>query len=171
VLAISTKQTRRNEEIRAPMLRIIGADGIQVGIVTRARALELAVQANLDLVEVSPAADPPVVRIMNFGKFLFEQKKKSNTVKPPSIKEITFRPVTGEADFLVKVRKIQEFLAGGHRTKVTLRFRGREMAHQHLGRRLLERVKQELSAVGLVEQAPLLEGKQLSMSIVPRKKA
>ena len=153
------------------MLRIIGADGIQVGIVTRARALELAVQAELDLVEVSPAADPPVARIMNFGKFLFEQKKKSHPVKAPSIKEITFRPVTGEADFMVKVHKLQEFLTEGHRTKVTLRFRGREMAHQHLGRRLLDRVQQELAAVGLIEQAPLLEGKQLIMVVVPRKRA
>jgi translation initiation factor IF-3 len=169
--SISTKMTRRNEEIRAPMLRVIGADGVQLGIVTRTQALDLATKAELDLVEVSPAADPPVARIMDFGKYLFEQKKKVHTHKPPGIKEISLRPVTGEADFLVKLNKLQEFLEEGHRTKVVLKFRGREMAHQHLGRKLLERVQTALANVGVVDQQPLLEGKQLIMVLVPKRKA
>jgi translation initiation factor IF-3 len=153
------------------MLRVIDADGVQAGIVTRTKALELAALAQLDLVEVSPSADPPVARIMDFGKYLFEQKKKVHTSKSPQIKEITFRPVTGEADYQVKLHKLQDFLTHGHRTKVTLRFRGREMAHQHLGRRLLERVQLELESVSTVDQRPLLEGKQMIMMLVPKRKA
>ena len=141
---------------------------------TRFEALQLATSSELDLVEVSPTAEPPVVRIMDFGKFLFEQKKKTHSAqkkqKQQQIKEVKFRPGTEEADYQVKLRNLVRFLTEGDKAKVTLRFRGREMAHQEIGRRLLERVTADLKEIAIVEQNPLMEGRQMVMVISPRKK-
>mgnify|MGYP000867962385 FL=1 len=141
---------------------------------TRFEALQLATSSELDLVEVSPTAEPPVVRIMDFGKFLFEQKKKTHSAqkkqKQQQIKEVKFRPGTEEADYQVKLRNLLRFLTEGDKAKVTLRFRGREMAHQEIGRRLLERVTADLKEIAIVEQNPLMEGRQMVMVISPRKK-
>jgi translation initiation factor IF-3 len=128
----------------------------------------------MDLVEVSPNADPPVCRIMDFGKYLFEQSKKSQSAKKKQkqtqIKEVKFRPGTDEGDYKVKLRNLVRFLEEGDKTKVTLRFRGREMLHQDLGRQLLERVEDDLAELGTVEQRPKLEGRQMVMVLAPRKK-
>lgn len=128
----------------------------------------------MDLVEISPTADPPVCRIMDFGKFLFEQNKKAHAAKRKQkqiqIKEVKFRPGTEEGDYQVKLRNLQRFLTEGDKAKITLRFRGREMAHQEIGRELLNRVQQDLSAIGQVEQFPMMEGRQMVMLIGPKKK-
>ncbi len=136
--------------------------------------MKMAEQAGLDLVEISPTADPPVCRIMDFGKFLFEANKKAHAAKRKQkqiqIKEIKFRPGTEEGDYQIKLRNLIRFLTEGDKAKVVLRFRGREMAHQEIGRELLERVQQDLSQVGSVEQFPMMEGRQLVMLIGPKKK-
>jgi translation initiation factor IF-3 len=140
---------------------------------TRFDAMSLAQSAGLDLVEVSPTAEPPVVRIMDFGKFLFEQNKKAHSAKRKQkqiqVKEVKFRPGTEEADYQVKLRNLTRFLAEGDKAKVTLRFRGREMAHQDIGRKLLERVSTDLAPVAQVEQNPLMEGRQMVMVFTPKK--
>ena len=137
-------------------------------------ALEIARDDGLDLVEVSPTAEPPVCRVMDFGKYLFEQNKKAQSArrkqKQVHVKEIKFRPGTEEGDYQVKLRKLIAFLENGDKTKVTLRFRGREMAHQELGARLLARVREDLDAVAMVEQMPQLEGRQMIMVMAPKKK-
>jgi translation initiation factor IF-3 len=137
-------------------------------------ALGLARDDDLDLVEVSPTADPPVCRIMDFVKYLFELNKKAQTAKRKQkqvhVKEIKFRPGTDEGDYQIKLRKLREFLEDGDKTKVTLRFRGREMAHQELGAKLLQRVRQDLDELGVVEQMPQMEGRQMIMIIAPKKK-
>ena len=136
--------------------------------------MEKAKGVNLDLVEVSPNAEPPVCRIMDFGKYLFEMKKKSqggkSKQKQVQVKEIKFRPGTEEGDYQVKLKRLVKFLEQGDRTKITLRYRGREMAHQELGMQLLKRVEQDLAEYGTVEQFPKLEGRQLVMLITPKKK-
>ena len=141
---------------------------------TRFEALDMAKSAELDLVEVSPTAEPPVVRIMDYGKFLFEANKKAHSAKRKQkqiqVKEVKFRPGTGEGDYQIKVRNLIRFLTEGDKAKVTLRFRGREMVHQDIGRRLLERVSQDLAAHSVVEQNPLMEGKQMIMVFAPKKK-
>jgi translation initiation factor IF-3 len=141
---------------------------------TLAAALEIAREKTLDLVEVSPTADPPVCRVMDFGKYLFELNKKAQTAKRKQkqvhVKEIKFRPGTEEGDYKVKLRKLTDFLQNGDKTKVTLKFRGREMAHQELGARLLARVKNDLDEIGVVEQTPQLEGRQMVMVLAPKKK-
>ncbi len=141
---------------------------------TRFDAMSLAQSAELDLVEVSPTAEPPVVRIMDFGKFLFEQNKKAHSAKRKQkqiqVKEVKFRPGTEEADYQVKLRNLTRFLAEGDKAKVTLRFRGREMAHQDIGRKLLDRVSTDLAPVAQVEQNPLMEGRQMVMVFTPKKK-
>lgn len=141
---------------------------------SRYDALQMAMAAELDLVEVSPTAEPPVCRIMDFGKFLFEQNKKAHAAKRKQkqiqLKEVKFRPGTEEGDYQVKLRNLTRFLTEGDKAKITLRFRGREMAHQDIGRQLLERVQQDLAAVGQVEQFPLMEGRQMVMLIGPKKK-
>jgi len=165
---------RRNEEINAPQLRVIAADGSQAGVMSRYDALQMASAAELDLVEVSPTAEPPVVRIMDYGKFLFEQNKKAHSAKRKQkqiqVKEVKFRPGTGESDYQIKLRNLTRFLTDGDKAKVTLRFRGREMVHQDLGRKLLDRVSSDLSAHAVVEQNPLMEGKQMVMVFAPKKK-
>jgi len=174
-LSIATpKRVRRNEEIDAPRVRLIDAEGEQRGVMPLSQALQIARDEDLDLVEVSPNADPPVCRIMDFGKFLFEQNKKAQSAKRKQkqvhVKEIKFRPGTEEGDYKVKLRKLTEFLEAGDKTKVTLRFRGREMAHKELGARLLDRVKKDLEDIGVVEQMPQLEGRQMIMVLAPKKK-
>ncbi len=141
---------------------------------TRAEALQMAASAELDLVEVSPTADPPVCRIMDFGKFLFEQNKKAHSAKRKQkqihIKEVKFRPGTEEADYQVKLRNLIRFLTEGDKAKVTLRFRGREMVHQDIGRKLLARVQGDLAEFSVVEQQPLMEGRQMVMMFAPKKR-
>ena len=139
-----------------------------------AEALELAKNENLDLVEVSPMAEPPVCRIMDFGKYLFELNKKAQSAKRKQkqvhVKEIKFRPGTDEGDYQVKLRKLNEFLDNGDKAKITMRFRGREMAHQELGANLLARVREDLDEIGVVEQMPQMEGRQMVMMMSPKKK-
>lgn len=141
---------------------------------SRLDALQMASAAELDLVEVSPTAEPPVVRIMDYGKFLFEQNKKAHSAKRKQkqiqVKEVKFRPNTGEADYQIKLRNLVRFLTEGDKAKVTLRFRGREMVHQEIGRKLLDRVSGDLTAYAVVEQNPLMEGKQMIMVFAPKKK-
>ena len=139
-----------------------------------AEAIEIARADSLDLVEVSPMADPPVCRVMDFGKYLFELNKKAQSAKRKQkqvhVKEIKFRPGTDEGDYQIKLRKLREFLEFGDKTKVTLRFRGREMAHQELGSQLLARVRKDLDELAIVEQMPQLEGRQMIMVLAPKKK-
>ena len=153
---------------------MIGADGSQVGVLSRSEALAKAAAEELDLVEVSPTAEPPVCRIMDFGKFLFEQNKKAHSAKRKQkqiqLKEVKFRPGTETADYQVKLRNLIRFLTEGDKAKVTLRFRGREMAHQDIGRRLLARVSTDLGEHAVVEQNPLMEGRQMVMVFSPKKK-
>jgi len=141
---------------------------------SRYDALQMASAAELDLVEVSPTAEPPVVRIMDYGKFLFEQNKKAHSAKRKQkqiqVKEVKFRPGTGEADYRIKLRNLTRFLSEGDKAKVTLRFRGREMVHQDIGRKLLDRVSTDLAPHAVVEQNPLMEGKQMIMVFAPKKK-
>ena len=141
---------------------------------SRAEALALATEAALDLVEVSPTAEPPVVRVMDFGKYLFEQNKKAHSAKRKQkqiqVKEVKFRPGTEEGDYQVKLRNLIRFLTEGDKAKVTLRYRGRELAHQEVGRRLLDRLGKDLAEHATVEQFPLMEGKQLVMMFGPKKK-
>ena len=170
----ATKRIRRNDEIEAPTVRVIDSAGSQAGVMPLAEALELARAEGLDLVEVSPTADPPVCRVMDFGKYLFELNKKAQTAKRKQkqvhVKEIKFRPGTDEGDYKIKLRKLIDFLQSGDKTKVTLRFRGREMAHQELGAKLLARVREDLDEIGTVEQMPQLEGRQMVMVMAPKKK-
>ena len=171
---VQSKRVRRNQEIGAPRVRVIGANGEQVGIMSIQEALAAAENAGLDLVEVAPTADPPVCRIMDYGKFLFEQNKKAQSArrkqKQTQIKEVKFRPGTEEGDYQVKLRNLVRFLTHGDKAKVTLRFRGRELAHQELGVQLLKRVQKDLEGYGTVEQFPQLEGRQMVMVIAPRKR-
>jgi len=171
---IATKTTRINEDIRVPEVRVIDDAGEQIGILPIAEALDLADEKELDLVEVSPDAKPPVCRIMDHGKFLFEENKKRHAAKKKQkqvqVKEVKFRPGTEEGDYQVKLRNLIRFLSNGDRAKVTLRFRGREMAHQNLGMDLLKRVQADLEELGTVEQFPRMEGRQMVMVLSPKKK-
>ena len=163
-----------NENITAREVRLIGADGEQIGIVSIQEALAAAEEVKLDLVEISPDAAPPVCRIMDYGKHIFEKKKQQAAArknqKQIQIKEIKFRPGTEEGDYQVKLRNLIRFLSDGDKAKVSLRFRGREMAHQELGMELLKRVETDLAEYGTVEQHPKMEGRQLMMVIAPKKK-
>jgi translation initiation factor IF-3 len=153
---------------------LIGVNGEQIGIVGIAAANAMAEQAEVDLVEIAPTAKPPVCRLMDFGKFKYRESKKKHEAKlkqkQVQLKEVKFRPGTDEGDYQVKLRNLIRFLEEGDKTKVTLRFRGREMAHQEFGARLLERVQGDLSAYGLVEQFPKMEGRQMVMVLAPKKK-
>lgn len=163
---------RVNDRIRAPEIRLIGADGENLGVVPPARALALAEEAGLDLVEISPTATPPVCKIMDFGKFKYEQQKREAEARKKQkiieVKEIKFRPGTDIHDYQVKMRSIVKFLEEGDKVKVTLRFRGREMAHQQLGLDLLNRVAEDVAEIGKVENMPKMEGRQMVMMIGPR---
>jgi len=160
-------------EISSSQVRVIGPNGEQVGVMTLQEALRSAEAVGLDLVEVAPTAEPPVCLIMDFGKFVFEQNKKAQSArrkqKQIQVKEIKFRPGTEEGDYQVKLRNLIKFLTHGDKTKVTLRFRGREMVHQEIGAQLLKRVQKDLEDYGSVEQQPLMEGRQMVMVIAPRK--
>lgn len=153
---------------------MIAVNGEQIGILPIEEALATAENDGLDLVEVAPNSEPPVCRIMDYGKFVFEQNKKAQSArrkqKQIHVKEIKFRPGTEESDYQVKLRNLIRFLKQGDKTKVTLRFRGREMAHQELGRELLKRVESDLDEYGTVEQYPQLEGRQMVMVLTPRKR-
>ncbi len=155
----------------APEVRLIAADGEQIGIVSLEQAKEAAAEAGLDLVEIVPNSQPPVCRLMDYGKFVFEESKKRQAAKKrqkqTQVKEVKFRPGTDEGDYQVKLRNLIRFLEAGDKAKVTLRFRGREMAHQELGVRLLKRVEEDLADYGTVEQYPKLEGRQMVMVIAP----
>ena len=168
------KETRRNDEIEAPEVRVIAADGEQIGIKSRAEALALAGEAEMDLVEVVPNAEPPVCRIMDYGKFRFEQAKKSQVSrkkqKQIQLKEVQLRPGTEEADYQVKMRNVHRFIDNGDKVKVTLRFRGREMAHQELGLQLLQRVEEDMGDEVTIEQRPKLEGRQMVMVMAPKRR-
>ena len=153
---------------------MIGSDGENVGVVAIDEAQQIALDADLDLVEIVPNAKPPVCRVMDYGKFKFEQSKKAHAAKKKQklihVKEIKFRPGTEEGDYQTKLKKLVEFLTNGDKTKVTIRFRGREMMHQELGVRLLDRIEDDLSEYGEVEQRPKLEGRQLVMVFAPLRK-
>jgi translation initiation factor IF-3 len=155
-------------------VRLVGEQGEQLGIVAIADALRLAEEQNVDLVEIAPLAVPPVCKLMDYGKFRYREQKKAHEAKLKQkqiqVKEIKFRPGTDEGDYKIKLGKLVQFLEEGDKAKVTLRFRGREMAHQEFGVRLLERVKADLEGVGLVEQFPKLEGRQMVMVLAPKKK-
>ena len=149
-------------------------EGEQLGIVPLQQALSLAEEAGVDLVEIAPTAKPPVCRIMDFGKFKYQEAKRAHEAKlkqkQVQVKEVKFRPGTDENDYQIKLRNLTKFLQEGDKAKVTLRFRGREMAHQEIGMRQLERVKTDLDAIGVVEQFPKMEGRQLIMVMAPKKK-
>ncbi|MEX0615458.1 MAG: translation initiation factor IF-3 [Methylophaga sp.] len=171
---IATDQKRLNQEITAREVRVTGAEGEQLGILPLAKALELAEAAELDLVEIAPQAEPPVCRIMDYGKFVFEANKQKAIAKKKQkqiqVKEIKFRPGTEEGDYQVKLRNLTRFLEEGNKTKVSLRFRGREMAHQDLGLKLLERVAEDLQDLSTIEQRPKKEGRQMIMVLAPSNK-
>ncbi len=162
-----------NDNIRANEVRLIGADGEMVGVVGIQEALEAAQEAELDLVQISDG-DPIVCKIMDYGKKLYEEKKQKAEAKKKQhqvqIKEIKFRPGTEEGDYQIKLRNLKRFLEGGDKAKVSLRFRGREMAHQNIGMELMKRVEADLSEMGNVEQHPKMEGRQMVMVIAPIKK-
>lgn len=170
---IASKQVRRNHEITAKQVRVINADGEQAGILDLEDAITKAKEVELDLVEVSPNAEPPVCRIMDFDRYRFEQRKKSREAKKNTrqvqVKEIKFRPGTDVGDYEIKLKRLIKFLGDGDRAKITLRYRGREMAHQELGYNLLKRVEKDLEEYGTVEQFPKMEGRQLVMLMTPKK--
>ncbi|MEX2394004.1 MAG: translation initiation factor IF-3 [Actinomycetota bacterium] len=169
-----TAESRINDRIRAPKVRLIGADGSQAGIVTLSQALGMAQDANLDLVEVAPNADPPVCKIMDYGKFKYQesirQKEARKKQGHQTVKEIRFRPKIGVHDYETKKGLVTKFLDGGHRVKVTVMFRGREMHHTELGNRILVRLAEDLDGTGAVEVASKLDGRNMTMMFAPVKK-
>ncbi len=174
-LKIATDKSHRiNGEITAQEVRLIGVDNEPVGIVSLAEALRLSEEADVDLVEIAPNASPPVVRLMDYGKFRYQEQKKAHEAKQKqkvvSVKEVKFRPGTDDGDYNIKLRNATRFLEDGDKCKITLRFRGREMAHQDIGMRMLERLKADLEEVGQVEQFPKMEGRQMVMVLAPKKK-
>ena len=165
---------RINGEINVPEIRLIGPENEPIGIVHIREALRMAEEADVDLVEIAPTASPPVCRLMDYGKFKYQEQKRAHDArlkqKIIQVKEVKFRPGTDEGDYQVKMRNVGRFLDDGDKVKVTLRFRGREMAHQEFGVRLLERIRTELEEVALVEQMPKLEGRQMIMVIAPKRR-
>jgi translation initiation factor IF-3 len=163
---------RVNDEIRAPQVRLIDAEGEMQGVMSARDAWLRAQAVGLDLLEISPNADPPVVKILDFGKYKYEQQKKRNEAKKKQkvieIKEIKVRPNIDENDYQVKMRAMKSFIEEGDKVKVTLRFRGREMAHQEIGIRVLERIKNEMDPTSKVEQMPRMENRQMVMVLTPR---
>ena len=157
-----------------PRVRVIGAEGENVGVLTRDEALKMAMDLELDLVEIQPYVDPPVCRIMDFGKFRFEQQKKANAAKKKQkqveIKELKFRPTTDVGDYAIKLRNLKRFLEEGDKVKVNIRFKGREMAHQELGLAMAQKLEADLGDEVVIEQRARLEGRQMVMMIAPKKK-
>jgi translation initiation factor IF-3 len=164
---------RINEKIRADSVRLIGADGEQVGVIGLRQALEYADRLNLDLVEVAPMANPPVVKVMDYGKYRYEQEQKAKEARKRqttiSIKEIKLRPKIDDHDFETKKGHVERFLKKGDKVKLTIMFRGRELVHPHLGERLLRRMAEELGELGEIESEPNLDGRNMVMMIAPRK--
>ncbi|MGN6521329.1 MAG: translation initiation factor IF-3 [Dokdonella sp.] len=173
-MATDSKPNRRNHEIRVPRVRVIGAEGEQVGILSRDEALAMAQDAGLDLVEIQPNGDPPVCRIMDFGKFKFEAQKKAHAAKKKQkqveIKELKFRPVTDIGDYQIKLRNLRRFLEEGDKVKITIRFRGREMTHQELGEAMVKKIAAEIAEEAVIEQYPRMEGRLMVMMVAPKKK-
>ncbi len=163
---------RVNREIDARSIRLVGADGEMIGVVTLREGLIMAEESGLDLVEVSPNAEPPVCKILDYGKFKYESQKKKNEARKKQkvieVKEVKLRPNIDDNDYDVKMRNMRKFIEEGDKVKVTLRFRGRELAHQDLGMRVLEKVRDDLEDLGKVEQIPKMEGRQMVMIISPR---
>lgn len=157
-----------------PRVRVIGAEAEQLGILTRDEALALAQEAGMDLVEIQPNGDPPVCRIMDFGKFKFEQQKKAHAAKRKTkqveIKELKFRPTTEQGDYDIKMRNLRRFLEEGDKVKVTLRFKGREMAHMELGEAMVKRIQRDIVEEAVIESFPRFEGRQMVMMVAPKKK-
>ncbi|PDH41359.1 MAG: translation initiation factor IF-3 [Candidatus Thioglobus sp. MED-G25] len=170
---MAAKQQRINNQITAGEVRLIGEVGEQLGIVPVTEAHQIAAEKQLDLVEISPYAEPPVCRLMDYGKFLYSAAKKKQESKKKQkqiiVKEVKFRPGTDIGDYDIKVRNLSKFLDAGNKVKVTLRFRGREMAHQELGMQMLKRVEADLDELGVVEQMPKMEGRQMVMVLAPKK--
>jgi translation initiation factor IF-3 len=165
---------RINGEIMAREVRLVGVDQEPLGIVSLDVAMRMAEEAETDLVEIAPTAQPPVCRLMDFGKFKYHESKRRHEAKlkqkQVQVKEVKFRPGTDEGDYQIKLRNLLRFLEEGDKAKVSLRFRGREMAHQEFGVRLLERVRDDLNEIGVVEQFPKLEGRQMVMVVAPKRK-
>ena len=174
LLIADNKQNRLNDDITAPEVRLIAQNGEQKGIMTLHEAKKYAEEAKLDLVELVPDARPPVCRLMDYGKFKFQQKKKLHDQRKKQrqvhIKEIKFRPGTEDGDYQVKLKKLVKFIEVGDRCKVTVRFRGREMAHKELGTELLKRVEEDMKEIAIVDQYPQSEGRQMTMLLVPKKR-
>ena len=170
---IVAKQQRINDEITTGEIRLIGEGGEQLGIVSVTEAHQIAEEKQLDLVEISPNAEPPVCRLMDYGKFLYSAAKKKQESKKKQkqivVKEVKFRPGTDIGDYDIKIRNLVRFLDSGNKVKVTLRFRGREMAHQELGMEMLKRVEADLDNLGVVVQTPKMEGRQMVMVLAPKK--
>jgi translation initiation factor IF-3 len=170
--APSREGPRINTQITVPTVRLVKEDGTMVGLTSLRDALAMAADAGLDLVEISPNAEPPVCKILDFGKFKYEIQKKKNEARKKQkvidVKEIKLRPGIDEHDYEVKMRSVTRFLAEGDKVKVTMRFRGREMVHQELGAQVLERVRLQFDAASKVEQFPRLEGRQMVMVLAPR---
>jgi translation initiation factor IF-3 len=169
------RKHRLNREIMAPTVRLNGVENEPLGIVSITEALRLSGEADVDLVEIAPTADPPVCRLMDYGKFKYQEQKKAAEAKSKQkiieVKEVKFRPGTDDGDYNIKMRNLRRFIAeDGDKGKVTLRFRGREITHQDIGMRMLERIRDELADVALVEQFPKLEGRQMIMVLAPKKK-
>jgi len=162
-----------NERIRVPEVRVISESGEQLGLMTPEQAMQRAEEVGLDLVEISPGANPPVCKIMDFGKFKYEQQKKAAEAKKKQkvieIKEVKFRPNIDTHDYEVKMRSVSKFLGEGDKVKVTLRFRGREMAHLELGRDLLERIAVDIEKIAKIESMPKMEGRQMIMVVTPQR--
>jgi translation initiation factor IF-3 len=168
------KEDRRNGEITTSRVRVIGSDGSQVGIMLTRDAIAKAEEEGLELVEISPNAEPPVCKIMDYGKYLYQKDKAQHAAKRKQkqiqVKEIKFRPTTDEGDYQTKLRQLRGFLEEGDKVKITVRYRGRELAHQELGQQQMERVRNDLEDLGAVEQWPKMEGKQAIMVMGPKKK-
>jgi translation initiation factor IF-3 len=169
------RKHRLNREIMAPTVRLNGIDNEPLGIVSIMEALRLSGEADVDLVEIAPTADPPVCRLMDYGKFKYQEQKKAAEAKSKQkvieVKEVKFRPGTDDGDYHIKMRNLRRFIAeDGDKGKITLRFRGREITHQDLGMKMLERIRDELADVAIVEQFPKLEGRQMIMVLAPKKK-
>lgn len=165
---------RINREITVPEVRLVGSEGEALGVVKLQDALRMSEEQEVDLVEIAPTAEPPVCKLMDYGKFKYQEAKRQHEAKLKQkviqVKEVKFRPGTDDGDYGVKLRNLIRFLEEGDKTKITLRFRGREMAHQEIGVRMLERLKQDLEAYGQVEQFPKMEGRQMVMVLSPIKK-
>ncbi len=169
----SREDHRINNRIETSQVRLVGADGEMIGVVRLQEALDKAAEAGLDLVEISPNADPPVCKILDYGKFKYEAQKKANAARKKQrvieVKEIKMRPNIDDNDYNTKMRKVHSFLAEGDKVKVTMRFRGRELAHQDIAMRVLERVRDEVGEAAKIEQFPRMEGRQMIMIMAPSK--